>query len=96
MSGRPPKPTRLQAGGYREPKFWTEGGWKWKGDPSQPDDYDAVFQTANHPRVGVSWYEASAFCRWLSEQLKLGVTAGRAAPRSPLGTRNPEQKPRKP
>lgn len=33
-----------------------------------PMDYDPVFQTPNHPRVGVSWYEATAFCAWLSEK----------------------------
>ena len=35
-----------------------------------PKDYDPVFQTPNHPRVGVSWYEATAFCGWLGEQYR--------------------------
>lgn len=35
-----------------------------------PEDYAPVFQTPNHPRVGVSWYEAAACCRWLSEKMK--------------------------
>jgi formylglycine-generating enzyme required for sulfatase activity len=66
----------VDAGGYGEKRFWTAAGWKWKQSNKQtgPDDCDAVFQTANHPRVGVSWFEAIAFCRWLADQTNLNVT----------------------
>ncbi|MBI4661502.1 MAG: SUMF1/EgtB/PvdO family nonheme iron enzyme [Verrucomicrobia bacterium] len=62
----------VDAGGYGEKRFWTEAGWKWKLSEKRagPDDYDPVFQTPNHPRVGVTWYEAVAFCRWLNELLR--------------------------
>ena len=55
--------------------WWGEEGLAWKREKgvTGPDDYDPVFQTPNHPRVGVSWYEAMAFCRWLSEKLKLEI-----------------------
>jgi len=38
-----------------------------------PKNYAADFQTPNHPRVGVSWFEAAAFCRWLSEKLERNI-----------------------
>jgi formylglycine-generating enzyme required for sulfatase activity len=65
----------VDAGGYKRKEFWTDAGWKWKQSEkiSGPEDYDPVFQTPNHPRVGVSWFEALAFCRWLAGQVKLPV-----------------------
>jgi len=57
-------------GGYTErwQPCWTEAGWQWKGDRTGPEKYGGVFDLPNHPGVMVSWYEAHAFCNWLSEK----------------------------
>lgn len=60
----------VAAGGYAEQRWWTEAGWKNKGSKAQPEYgwNDPQWHMANHPVIGVSWYEAYAYTQWVNEQ----------------------------
>lgn len=60
----------IEAGGYKEERWWTPYGWQTKRRENwqQPRQWgDPIWNRADHPVVGVSWYEAVAFCLWLTE-----------------------------
>jgi formylglycine-generating enzyme required for sulfatase activity len=61
----------VEDGGYIKRQYWTEDGWHWlqENKITEPNVYTAPF---NHPkltRIGLNWYEASAYAKWRGGQL---------------------------
>jgi formylglycine-generating enzyme required for sulfatase activity len=70
----------VEDGGYQQEKYWTEAGWYWRITPNSQTDRRHIvdhpkywmnprWHVANHPVIGLSWYECMAYTQWLTEQL---------------------------
>jgi formylglycine-generating enzyme required for sulfatase activity len=71
----------MDAKGYEMEQWWTPNGWKWRNEChiTRPRNWDDPrYRGPNQPVVGVSWYEAVAFTRWLNEQISDQVPTGNA------------------
>ena len=55
----------IDDGGYEDERWWS--------DLEKPKPAQSSWPQSNRPRTNVSWYEAVAYCRWLSDRLKRDV-----------------------
>jgi formylglycine-generating enzyme required for sulfatase activity len=72
----------LDSGANRQERWWSEAGWSWVNGKSDgwgrenrwlPDAWEVQRARPFHPVAGVSWFEAEAYCAWVSEQKKKRV-----------------------
>ncbi len=69
----------MNAGGYSTKSYWSSDGWNWKvsNNATGPQCWAAAqnwgtgsfTQTDSDPVVGVTYYEAEAFCNWAGGHL---------------------------
>jgi formylglycine-generating enzyme required for sulfatase activity len=62
----------IQAGGYRDARYWTQTGWAWAQAHRREFPHrwgDNVWRdTPDHPVQWLTWYEAMAYARWMALQ----------------------------
>jgi formylglycine-generating enzyme required for sulfatase activity len=67
----------LNSGAVRQKRWWSNEGWEWlmggidgwgRENRWQPETWENQRQRPYHPIVGVTWYEACAYCAWVSHE----------------------------
>jgi gamma-glutamyl hercynylcysteine S-oxide synthase len=72
----------LDSAAVSEPRWWSAAGWDWlqgksdgwgREDRRKPDRWQIQRRRQHHPVVGITWFEAEAYCNWVGHQKKLVV-----------------------
>lgn len=61
----------VHEGGYQDKTWWTEIGWRWQSNKQITIPHywqNKLFNRPEQPVVGISWYTAMAFGKWLSQK----------------------------
>jgi hypothetical protein len=66
----------VESRGYEERRYWNPAGWdlRKKRGWETPGDWEEQLEYPNRPIIKVSWYEAAAYCYWLTQQRQRGET----------------------
>lgn len=74
----------INEGGYKRREWWSDEGWEWReredwnaplywtqqsGEWRVQGMFDESLMAGQHPVVGVSWYEAEAYARFMNKRL---------------------------
>ncbi|MCL4250054.1 MAG: formylglycine-generating enzyme family protein [Anaerolineae bacterium] len=59
--------------GYCNPKWWGYSAFAQAWRSSNPKPADSQFKGEERPRENVTWFEAMAYCFWLSEKMDLPI-----------------------
>jgi formylglycine-generating enzyme required for sulfatase activity len=69
----------IDDGGYQNQDYWTPQGWQWKQEDKHTKPWrwdDTRFNRLNQAMSGVTLYECSTFCSWLTVRLADTLPAG--------------------
>ena len=72
----------LNSGAVQQQRWWSQEGWAWRNgeslgwgreDRKKPEAWEIQRDHPYYPVVGITWYEAEAYCNWVSSETKRTV-----------------------